>query len=149
LLPKGTRIQVTGVFDNSTKNKYNPDPTKDVRYGEPTYDEMMLGFMDYVVEYPTVAKLDSKVLDSYVGKYDAGMGMTMTVTHEGDRLFGQLPNQPKLELLPSSETTFFVKMPDLDVTFVKSGSEVTEVVLDLGNRTLKGKKIKDVASGGN
>ena len=149
LLPKGTRIQVTGVFDNSTKNKYNPDPTKDVRYGEPTYDEMMLGFMDYVVEYPTVAKLDSKVLDSYVGKYDAGMGMTMTVTREGDRLFGQLPNQPKLELLASSETTFFVKMPDLDVTFVKSGSEVSEVVLDLGNRTLKGKKIKDVASGGN
>lgn len=149
LLPKGTRIQVTGVFDNSTKNKYNPDPTKDVRYGEPTYDEMMLGFMDYVIEYPTVAKLDSKVLDSLVGKYDAGMGLTMTVTREGDRLFGQLPNQPKLELLPTSETTFFVKMPDIDVTFVKAGSEVNEVVLDLGNRTIKGKKIKDVATSGN
>jgi len=43
---------VTGVFDNSGRNKYNPDPTKAVRYGEPTYDEMMLGFMDFVVERP-------------------------------------------------------------------------------------------------
>jgi mono/diheme cytochrome c family protein len=46
-IPKGTRIMVTGYFDNSTKNKYNPDPTKAVRYGEPTYDEMMIGWMDY------------------------------------------------------------------------------------------------------
>jgi hypothetical protein len=41
---------VTALFDNSTKNKFNPDPSKAVRYGEPTYDEMMLGFMDYGVE---------------------------------------------------------------------------------------------------
>jgi mono/diheme cytochrome c family protein len=46
-IPKGTRIMVSGYFDNSTKNKYNPDPTKAVRYGEPTYDEMMIGWMDY------------------------------------------------------------------------------------------------------
>jgi hypothetical protein len=49
-LPKGTRIQVTGYFDNSTKNRYNPDATKTVRYGEPTYDEMMIGWMDYTLD---------------------------------------------------------------------------------------------------
>ncbi len=49
-LPKGTRIMVTGYFDNSTKNKYNPDATKVVRYGEPTYDEMMIGWMDYTLD---------------------------------------------------------------------------------------------------
>lgn len=49
-IPKGTKIMVTGVFDNSTKNKYNPDPTKAVRYGEPTYDEMMIGWMDYTTD---------------------------------------------------------------------------------------------------
>lgn len=46
-IPKGTKIMVTGYFDNSTKNRYNPDPAKAVRYGEPTYDEMMIGWMDY------------------------------------------------------------------------------------------------------
>jgi hypothetical protein len=49
-LPAGTRLEVEAHFDNSTKNKYNPDPTKAVRYGEPTYDEMMIGWMDYTVD---------------------------------------------------------------------------------------------------
>ena len=49
-LPKGTRVMVTGVFDNSAKNKHNPDPTKAVRFGEPTYDEMMIGWVDYTVD---------------------------------------------------------------------------------------------------
>ncbi|MFN0086635.1 MAG: c-type cytochrome [Blastocatellia bacterium] len=49
-LPAGTKIMVTGVFDNSTKNRYNPDPAKAVRYGEPTYDEMMIGWMDYTAD---------------------------------------------------------------------------------------------------
>jgi mono/diheme cytochrome c family protein len=46
-IPKGTRILVTSTFDNSAKNKFNPDPTKAVRWGEPTYDEMMIGFISY------------------------------------------------------------------------------------------------------
>jgi len=50
LIPKGTKIIVTGFFDNSSKNKYNPDPTQAVRFGEPTYDEMMVGLVEYTVE---------------------------------------------------------------------------------------------------
>ncbi|MCG3159121.1 MAG: hypothetical protein JMDDDDMK_00097 [Acidobacteria bacterium] len=49
-IPAGAKIMVTGYFDNSTKNRYNPDPTKAVRYGEPTYDEMMIGWMDYTAD---------------------------------------------------------------------------------------------------
>jgi hypothetical protein len=46
-LPQGTRILVTSTFDNSARNKFNPDPTQAVRFGEPTYDEMMIGFIGY------------------------------------------------------------------------------------------------------
>jgi hypothetical protein len=49
-IPKGTKIVVTGSFDNSSKNKYNPDPAQAVRFGEPTYDEMMVGLIEYVVD---------------------------------------------------------------------------------------------------
>jgi len=49
-VPKGTRIMVTGYFDNSPKNKYNPDPTKAVRFGEPTYDDMMIGWIEYTAD---------------------------------------------------------------------------------------------------
>jgi hypothetical protein len=41
---------VTTLFDNSTETKYNPDPTRAVRWGEPTYDEMLAAFIDYSVK---------------------------------------------------------------------------------------------------
>ncbi|HKA16870.1 MAG TPA: cytochrome c [Blastocatellia bacterium] len=49
-LPKGTKIVCTALFDNSTKNKYNPDPTQTVRFGDPTYDDMMIGWISYTVD---------------------------------------------------------------------------------------------------
>jgi mono/diheme cytochrome c family protein len=49
-IPKGTRLVVTGYFNNSSKNKYNPNPAQAVRFGEPTYDEMMASFIDYTIE---------------------------------------------------------------------------------------------------
>lgn len=55
LLPKGTKMIVTAHFDNSDKNKYNPDPSKTIRWGDPTYEEMMIGWMEYYVDGPTKA----------------------------------------------------------------------------------------------
>ncbi|MEP7272626.1 MAG: hypothetical protein ABI882_14070, partial [Acidobacteriota bacterium] len=49
-IPRGSKILVTGYFDNSAKNPFNPDPTKAVRWGDPTYDEMMIGWIDYTVD---------------------------------------------------------------------------------------------------
>ena len=48
LMPKGTQLTFTSVWDNSADNPYNPDPTREVTYGEPTTDEMSFGFMDYI-----------------------------------------------------------------------------------------------------
>jgi hypothetical protein len=47
-LPAGTRLECTAHFDNSEGNKNNPDPTKAVRWGDQTWEEMMVGFVDYV-----------------------------------------------------------------------------------------------------
>ncbi len=52
LFPKGTAIEVIATFDNSPNNKFNPDPTKDVRWGDQTFEEMMIGFWGTVVERP-------------------------------------------------------------------------------------------------
>ncbi len=49
-IPKGTRFLLTARFDNSGRNKFNPDPTQAVRWGDPTYDEMMVSFMEYTVD---------------------------------------------------------------------------------------------------
>jgi hypothetical protein len=43
LMPKGTKIMTTAYFDNSFNNPQNPDPSKAIRWGEPS-DEEMMGF---------------------------------------------------------------------------------------------------------
>ena len=53
LLPKGTRIECVAHFDNSPNNKFNPDSTREVRWGEQTWEEMMIGFFTYTVPYGT------------------------------------------------------------------------------------------------
>jgi peroxiredoxin len=46
-LPAGARIDCLAHFDNSAGNPANPDPTRTVTWGEQTWDEMMIGFVDY------------------------------------------------------------------------------------------------------
>ena len=53
-LPRGTRLIYTAWYDNSTGNPANPDPTKTVRWGPQTFDEMMLGYVEYFVPSRTV-----------------------------------------------------------------------------------------------
>ncbi len=47
-LPKGTKIICTAWYDNSDKNPANPDPTKDVFFGEQTWEEMMIGYVNWI-----------------------------------------------------------------------------------------------------
>jgi hypothetical protein len=55
VLPKGTKVEVVAHYDNSTSNKFNPDPTKDVKWGDQTWEEMMIGFWGTVLEAPAKA----------------------------------------------------------------------------------------------
>jgi mono/diheme cytochrome c family protein len=49
-LKAGTELQAVARFDNSKDNPHNPDPTAAVRWGEQTYEEMMVGFFDVAVD---------------------------------------------------------------------------------------------------
>jgi hypothetical protein len=49
-LPKGSTLRVTAHFDNSPANRANPDSTANVRWGDQTWEEMMIGFFTYTVE---------------------------------------------------------------------------------------------------
>lgn len=57
MAPVGSRIEVTAVYDNSPNNPANPDPSKLVKWGEQTDDEMLLGYIEYVnpAENPSLA----------------------------------------------------------------------------------------------
>ena len=45
-LPAGTRLHCVAHFDNSAKNPNNPDPTRQVFWGDQTWQEMMIGWTD-------------------------------------------------------------------------------------------------------
>ncbi len=44
----GTRLRATAWYDNTDGNPANPDPTKAVSFGEQTFDEMMIGYVNWV-----------------------------------------------------------------------------------------------------
>lgn len=47
-LPAGTTLECVAHFDNSADNPANPDPTKAVRWGDQTWEEMMIGWYGYI-----------------------------------------------------------------------------------------------------
>ncbi len=49
LLAAGAELQAVAWYDNSRANPHNPDPDAEVRWGEQTYEEMMVGFFDVAV----------------------------------------------------------------------------------------------------
>jgi hypothetical protein len=59
-LPKGSTLRVTAHFDNSTANKANPNPSETVRWGDQTWEEMMIGFITYTVESTPAASTTAR-----------------------------------------------------------------------------------------
>jgi hypothetical protein len=45
----GDMMEIAGYFDNSPNNPYNPDPKAEVRWGEQSWEEMVVGFIDLAV----------------------------------------------------------------------------------------------------
>jgi hypothetical protein len=52
-LPAGTRIQATAWWDNSANNPANPDPNAEVSWGEQSWEEMLVAFMNVAVDPAT------------------------------------------------------------------------------------------------
>jgi peroxiredoxin len=73
VLPVGSVIHCRAVFDNSEGNLANPDPTKTVRWGDQSWEEMMLGFFDVILPRDNQRKGNKKPVDTgldLVGMFD-------------------------------------------------------------------------------
>jgi hypothetical protein len=60
-LTEGCKIHCTAYFDNSAGNRYNPDPSKKVQWGDDSTSEMMLCLLDYVAYQGPSGELGSFV----------------------------------------------------------------------------------------
>ncbi len=88
-------------------------------------------------------KVDEKVLQAYVGEYEIPSIMSFSITKEQGKLFLQGEGQEKVEMFAETESTFFLKVNDAQLEFVKDGSgKVLKAVLQQGGRLTDAIKVK-------
>ncbi|MFC1724545.1 DUF3471 domain-containing protein [candidate division KSB1 bacterium] len=86
-------------------------------------------------------KIDPVVLDDYVGKYEIAPQVMIFITKQKDKLFSQVSGQQSVEIFPESETEFFLKIADIQITFVKDeAGKVTHLILHRAGRDTKAEK---------
>jgi serine-type D-Ala-D-Ala carboxypeptidase/endopeptidase len=94
-------------------------------------------------EHKEVA-VDPKRFDGYTGQYELAPGLVMNITREGDHLMAQLTGQPKVELFAEGEHEYFVKVVDVQITFVTGiDGRATELVVHQGGLDEPAKRIGD------
>ena len=91
----------------------------------------------------TEIAIDPSKLDAYVGEFQLAPSFSLTFTKEGGALFGQATGQPKFPLYAESETEFFLKVTDAQVSFVKDANgKVDSIVLHQGGQNIPGRRIR-------
>jgi len=89
------------------------------------------------------AEVDPAIYDAYVGEYEMMADFFFAITREGDRLFLQQTGLERVEIFPRSETEFFLKVDDAQITFVRDESgKANELILHKGGQGISGKRVK-------
>ena len=82
-------------------------------------------------------------LERFVGEYTLAPKVSMMITRDGDRIFGQLTGQPAFQLHAEGSTRFSLKVVDAQVEFeVDAAGNVTGLVLAQNGRRLQGPRKK-------
>ncbi|MEP7076450.1 MAG: serine hydrolase [Acidobacteriota bacterium] len=91
----------------------------------------------------TFISLNSRDLERYVGEYQIGINLVVTISLEDGKLSGQLGGQSKFSLLPESETVFYSKDVNAQFTFTKDDKgNISGFTLKQGGGNTPAKKIK-------
>jgi CubicO group peptidase (beta-lactamase class C family) len=74
-------------------------------------------------------ELNNDILQSYTGTYELEPGFNFEICREDNRLLLRLPNQSTIEMIAETETGFFSKTADIQITFVTSENEQAEALI--------------------
>jgi CubicO group peptidase (beta-lactamase class C family) len=92
--------------------------------------QSLLGQTPEPIGLPRIVAVEADVLKTYEGKYALSPLFAITVTLEGDKLMAQATAQPKFQVFPESETKFFYKVVDAQLSFEKDkDGNVNKLVL--------------------
>jgi len=85
----------------------------------------------------TEVTVEAQVLDRYVGEYELAPAFHIVVTRDSTGLFVQATGQPKLQIYAESDSAFFLKVVDAQITFVRNG-----LILHQNGQDVPGRKIR-------
>jgi D-alanyl-D-alanine-carboxypeptidase/D-alanyl-D-alanine-endopeptidase len=91
---------------------------------------------------PRVAiRVAATTLDTYVGQYALAPTFVMTISRDGDQLFLQATGQPRLPIFAETETRFFLRVVDAQITFVKDpAGKAVELILHQNGQEQRAKR---------
>lgn len=96
---------------------------------------------------PVEIKIDAASFDRFVGQYEdaANLGGTIfSFFREGDKYYLQVTNQDRIEIFPSAETKFFLKVIPANAEFLADASgKVTGMIWRQGGSEFRTRKIAD------
>lgn len=94
-------------------------------------------------EITPVVSVDPDVLERYVGRYQLAPTFIITITRDGDQLTAQATGQPSFAIYPSSETEFFLKVVEAQLTFnVAEDGTVESLTLHQNGQQMPAQKIE-------
>ena len=102
------------------------------------------------IELRRTADVSADVLKSYAGTYALSLLFAITITVEDGKLMAQATGQEKYQIFPASESKFFYKVVDAQITFEKNkDGKVTKLVLHQNGRDMPGIRVPEFKVPGN
>jgi D-alanyl-D-alanine-carboxypeptidase/D-alanyl-D-alanine-endopeptidase len=108
--------------------------------------QSLLGMSPEPVQVNTPITVAPAKLKQYEGTYALSLAFAITITLEKNRLMAQATGQDKFQIFPKSETDFFYKVIDAQISFEKgTDGKVTKLILHQNGRDLPGIKLPETA----
>src|SRR5690606_6120408 len=122
----------------------NAAPPDQLNPQQAAYDLAEIFFwedMEAQASYVADANADTDLYNDYVGRYEYPGGAVLTVSTEDDKLFAQLPGQPRYEIFPRGNEEFFWKVVDAQVRFARNeGGQVIQAIHTQNGQTFEAPK---------
>ena len=98
-----------------------------------------------LIPHHTEISVSNEILDTYTGMYKLAPGVYVTVNRAGIGLFVQFTGDNRYQVYPETETFFFYKVDNAQITFEKGGNEMTShMILHQGGQDYEIKKLGNV-----
>jgi ketosteroid isomerase-like protein len=118
------------VFGQTERARYHETDTWMQRRGEwKTLASQVLRYY----EDPAAGTVDTRELMDYVGQYEVAPGQTLTISREGQQLFLQKNDRPKVELIPEAGPMFFRRGVEGRILFRRTADGNVDALIDRRN----------------